>query len=232
MSSRARPPHRPTRLTHQRRGKLLFHDATICQQQWQNGASCHPDGRIDALNWDLLHDGEGNPKNTKSLLWSHRTPPVMAEGTRMSAEEAVRSGIKNILFASREEDEAAAIDAYLKSLSPVPSPRLIDGQLSPAAKRGQALFHSDRVGCHRCHPAPLYTDLRSHNVGSRTPGERTTSFDTPTLVEVWRTAPYLHDGRYPTVKELLREGRHGLPRGRKCLTKQEIDDLVEFVLSL
>jgi len=218
-------------LTRQRRGELLFHDATICQEHWQSCASCHPDGRVDGLNWDLLNDGEGNSKNTKSMLLAHRTAPAMWEGVRMSAEEAVRSGLAHILFAQRPEDEAADIDVYLKSLRPVPSPRLVDGRPSPAAERGRAIFHSERVGCDRCHPAPLYTDRREHNVGTRGPRSRRDRFDTPTLLEVWRTAPYLHDGRYATIEDLLVEGRHGLPRDGE-LSPQDIDDLVEFVLSL
>ena len=52
--------------------------------------------RPDALNWDLLNDGIGNPKNTLSLLLSHQTPPVMITGVRASAEDAVRAGIKYI----------------------------------------------------------------------------------------------------------------------------------------
>ena len=220
-------------LTEQRRGELLFHDATICYQQWQSCASCHPDGRVDGLNWDLMNDGPSNPKNTKSMLLAHRTPPAMAEGVRGTAEIAVRSGLEHILFTDRPEEEAAAIDAYLKSLRPVPSPRLVRGGLSPAARRGQKLFQSDRCGCQRCHPPPLYTDLRMHNVGTRSPHQRNGRFDTPTLVEVWRTAPYLHDGRYTTIRQLLVEGRHGLPRGRAGdLDEQEIGDLAEFVLSL
>lgn len=219
------------RLTLERRGELLFNDATVCYQQWQSCASCHPDGRADALNWDLMNDGAGNAKNTKSMLLSHATPPAMAEGVRMSAEEAVRSGLKHILFTSRPEEEAVAIDTYLKSLRPVPSPRLVDGRLSPAAERGRSLFESRRVGCASCHPAPLTTDLKSHNVGSKNAFERHDRFDTPSLVEVWRTAPYLHDGRYTTVKSLLLEGKHGLYRD-PGLSEREIDDLVEFVLSL
>jgi cytochrome c peroxidase len=46
----------------------LFHDATIGHQSWQSCASCHPDGRAGGLNWDLLNDGIGNPKNTKSVF--------------------------------------------------------------------------------------------------------------------------------------------------------------------
>jgi YVTN family beta-propeller protein len=221
------------KLTLERRGELLFHDATICYQRWQSCASCHPDGRADALSWDLMNDGVGNPKSTKSMLLAHVTPPAMVSGVRMSAEEAVRSGITNILFTFRPEEDAVAIDAYLKSLQPVPSPHLFDGRLSPAAERGQALFQSERIACHKCHPAPLYTDLKSHNVGTRTPYERNERFDTPTLIEVWRTAPYLHDGRYLTIRELLVEGQHGLKRGGNVeLNEQELSDLVEFVLSL
>ena len=85
-------------LTLERRGELLFNDATICYQRWQSCGSCHPDGRTDGLTWDLMNDGVGNAKSTKGMLLSHQTPPAMAEGVRMSAEEAVRSGIRNILF--------------------------------------------------------------------------------------------------------------------------------------
>jgi len=212
-----------------RRGEVLFHDGRVCLESWQSCASCHPDGRADALNWDLLNDGEGNPKNTLSLLWSHRTPPCMASGVRPTAESAVRSGFKNILMSERPEAEAAAIDAWLQSLAPLPSPWLVQGRLSPAAERGRALFHSERAGCAKCHPAPLYSDLKPHDVGTRGELDERAAFDTPTLVEAWRTAPYLHDGRYTTVEQLLTEGKHGRA---SQLSDKEIADLAHFVRSL
>lgn len=216
-----------------RRGELLFNDAMICYQNWQSCASCHPDGRADVLNWDLMNDGSGNFKNTKSLILAHRTPPSMAEGVRETAEEAVRAGLEHILFANRPEEEAKAIDAYVRSLRPVASPYLVDGKLSASAERGRRLFESQRVGCFRCHPAPWYTDRKMHDVGTRGPYGYSDRFDTPTLVEAWRTSPYLHDGRYLTVKELLVEGKHGQkPAGAVGLSESEIGDLVEFVLSL
>ncbi len=223
----------PPSMSVQRRGQLLFDDATICYQNWQSCSSCHPDGRSDCLNWDLMNDGIGNPKNSKSMLLSHQTPPSMAKGVRATAEIAVRSGLSHILFAHRPDDEAEAIDAYLRSLQPAASPHLKDGELSAAARRGAALFESERVGCHRCHPAPLFTDLRTHRMGRTNSRRFENLFDTPTLVEIWRTAPYLHDGQYATMKELLTEGRHGLKRvDGEELREQEIDDLVEYVLSL
>jgi len=220
-------------LTAERRGELCFHDAHFCFQQWQSCASCHPDARADALNWDLLNDGIGNAKNVKSMLLAHRTPPSMIGGIRENAEAAVRSGIRHIQFAVRPEGDAAAIDEYLKSLRPVPSPYLVDGELSEAANRGKELFFSSRVGCVGCHPDPLYTDLKMHNVATRGRYDRRSDFDTPTLIEVWRTAPYMHDGSFTTIQELIGKGRHGKTAGDvESLSEQEVKDLAEFVLSL
>ncbi|MBM4088650.1 MAG: cell surface protein [Planctomycetes bacterium] len=215
-----------------RRGEMLFHDATICRQHWQSCASCHPDGRTDGLNWDLTNDGVGNPKNTKSLVSAHSTPPAMWSGVRPSAEIAVREGLQHVLFADVKEDDAVAIDGYLMSLRPVPGPRHTDGTLSAAAIRGRQLFLSKEVGCGECHPPPLYTDGRMYDVGSEAPFDRRTDFDTPGLIECWRTAPYFHDGRYASLRDLL-AGNHGKPRdGNMRLSETQVQDLIEFLLSL
>jgi cytochrome c peroxidase len=216
-----------------RRGEMLFNDSGLCFQHWQSCASCHPDARVDSFNWDLMNDGLGNPKNVRSMLLAHKTPPAMASGVRETAEEGVRAGITHIQFAVRPEEDAVAIDEYLKALQPVPSPALENGKLSAAAERGKKLFFDAKVGCATCHPEPLYTDLQMHDVDSRGQYDRRSTFDTPTLVECWRTAPYMHDGHYVTLKELFTKGKHGAKGGDiSKLTEQQIDDLVEFVRSL
>ena len=222
------------RLSPERRGEMLFHDAGISFQHWQSCASCHSDARIDGLNWDLMNDGLGNPKNTRSLLFSHKGGPAMSLGVRATAEDAVRAGILHSLFATRSEEDAEAIDAYLKSLRPIPSPYLIDGKLSPAARRGKAIFFDPKVNCGSCHCSPLYADGRLHDVGSRTRYDRPSDkFTTSRLTEVWRTAPYMHDGQYVSIKELLLKGKHGFAPDKPVpLTDKQLDDLVEFVLSL
>jgi YVTN family beta-propeller protein len=227
-------PLGPTpKLTEQRRGEIYFHDADFCFQQWQSCSSCHPNARVDGLNWDLLNDGFGTPKNAKSMLLAHATPPAMSGGVRASAQEAVRAGIRHIQFAVRPEGDARAIDNYLKSLEPIPSPHLVDGRLSAAAERGRQIFFDSQVGCAHCHPAPLYTDLKLHDVNSKGRYDRRDEFDTPTLIEVWRTAPYMHDGHYTTLRQLLDEGHHGHFEGDvKGLTDAQKSDLIEFVLSL
>jgi cytochrome c peroxidase len=214
-----------------RKGEFLFNDAGHCFQQWQSCVSCHPaDARSDGLNWDLLNDGIGNPKNSKSLLLSHETPPVMMTGIRADAETAVRAGIKYIQFASLPDADASAIDAYLKALEPVPSPYLVNGELIESAIRGKTIF--GKAQCNLCHGPPLYTNKQKYEVGTGIGREKHTMFDTPTLIEVWRTAPYLHDGRAATMEEVLvefnPEDKHGVTSN---LSDEEINDLVEFILS-
>lgn len=221
------------------RGEEIFHDATLSFQQWQSCSSCHPDARADGLNWDLLNDGIGNPKNTRSLLNAHRMGVVMWTGVRPSASHAVHSGMKHILFTEPPEDDLKAVDAWLQSLKPTPGP----SRGTAAAERGRKLFFSDSVGCVSCHPPPLYTDgaLRDTDThgphdfingagGARVPQRL---FKTPSLVEVWRTAPYLHDGRYATLQEVIGKGNHGDLRGRTShLAADQIRDLVAFLESL
>jgi YVTN family beta-propeller protein len=222
-------------MTPERKGEFYFHDAGVCFQGWQSCASCHPgDGRVDALNWDLLNDGMGNPKNNKSLLFVHQTPPAMSLGVRESGEQAVRAGIRHILFTVQPPEVGDTLDAYLKTLKPVPSPRLDNGKFSKAAKRGDRLFRDPVVGCAKCHVAPLFTDLKTYDVGTTGQFDRgVKEYDTPTLVEAWRTAPYLHDGSAATIRDVLTTHNRGDLHGRTSqLTPQQIDDLVEYLLSL
>ena len=217
-------------LTTQRRGEMVFSDAHLCFQSWQSCSSCHPDARVDTLNWDLLNDGIGNPKNTKTMLLAHRTPPAMITGIRPDAEAAVRAGFRHIQFAVVEDEIASAVDVYLSSLRPLPSPHLMDGQLSAAATRGKAIF--ERAHCSGCHSGALLTDMMKYNVGTADGLDKGKEFDTPSLVEAWRTGPYLYDGRAATVREVVTKYNPGDNHGTTSdLSEQEIDDLVEYVLS-
>jgi len=211
-----------------RLGEMYFNDATYCFQGWQSCNGCHPDeARTDGLNWDLLNDGMGNPKNCKSMLLAHKTAPAMITGIRPSAEVAVRKGFTHIQFTQIEESHAMAVDNYLKSLVAVPSPYLTDGELSPKAQKGKEVFEC--AGCNSCHPDPYYTDQKRHEIGVQGEYDHQNSWDTPTLIEVWRTGPYLHDGRSATMKEVFSVEKHGL---KNDLSEEELDQLVEYVLSL
>lgn len=208
------------------RGERAFNDANNCYQNWQSCNGCHPgDGRTDGMNWDLMNDGVGNPKNCKSMLYSHVTAPNMISGIRANAEIAVRAGYKHIQFCDVPEDIAVATDAYMKALRPLPSPFLIEGKLSPKAEKGKKVY--EKLHCDVCHNGQYYTDFKMHRIGDDVEFEA--GWDTPTLIEVWRTAPYLFDGRAATMKEVFSVFKHGI---ESKVSDREIDELVEYVNSL
>jgi DNA-binding beta-propeller fold protein YncE len=234
-----------------RLGEQYFHDAGSCLQAWQSCASCHPDGRSDTLYWDLLNDGVGNTKNTKSLLMSALTPPVMWRGVRSDSRMAVRSGIHHIQFAEPRPDQVDAIEQYLLGMPAVPGPALNAdvlespkteeascakchypgvqrGTLTEAAARGKAIFQG-RAGCAACHPHPLFTSMDRVDPGLGSGVQ----YDVPSLVEVWRTAPYLHSGDALSLRETITD--HNLLQKRGAtqhLTERELDDLVQYLRSL
>ena len=221
-------------LTIENRGEMYFSDAMLSKQNWQSCIGCHPDGRADGINWDLVNDGLGNLKNTKSLLYSHKTPPAMVTGIRPDAEYAVRSGIRAILFTPVDEEQAQAMDAYLKAMRPVPSPYLVKGELSAKALEGKDIFEDSEVGCIQCHFGTYFTDQSLHDVGTAVADDAPhTDWDTPTLIECWRTAPYLHDGSAVTIMDVLttrnKDQKHG---HTDQLTREQLEALAEYVLSL
>lgn len=208
-------------------GERIFNDATFCFQNWQSCNGCHPgDARSDGMNWDLMNDGIGNSKNCKSLLYSFFTPPCMISGIRSDAAIADRKGFTHIQFYNIPEEMALQVDAYVKSLKAVPSPYLVNGQLSEKAKQGQKVF--DKLKCGDCHNGEYYTDMQMHRIGEDIEFEK--GWDTPTLREVWRTAPYLFDGRAATMKEVFQVHKHGIED--KKVSEKDIDALVEYVNSL
>jgi len=237
-----------------RRGEARFNDAQLCFQNWQSCASCHPDARVDALNWDLPNDGLGNPKNTRSMLFSHVTPPVMTLGVRADAETAVRKGFIHIQFIVPPEEMMNEVDEYLKSLTPVSSPflnakspltvkktetsclcchypTLQRGKLTPQAQAGKSVFK--KAGCTECHPHPYFTDMQMRDVGTLKGIDEGKKTDTPSLIELWRTAPYLHDGRAATIEDAVFMRNLGDRRGHvDKLSDKEKSALIEYLRSL
>ena len=102
--------------------------------------------------------------------------------------------------------------AYVTSLTQVPrSPyRNANGTLTTAGEAGRQVFIQKNCGA--CHSGRDFTDSVSGNlrdVGTLTPnsgqrlGQPLTGLDTPTLLGIWNTAPYLHDGSAATLMDVL-----------------------------
>lgn len=216
-----------------RQGERLFHDASITLQSWLSCASCHTDARTDGLNWDMLNDGAGNPKNTHTMLYSPNTPPVMSHGQRATAGVAISAGFKAIEFVQPDHAWEVAIGYWLNALSAEPYGKP-GAKKSESAQRGEAVYK--KAECDKCHSGRYYTDLKAYDVGTKGVldlANDSPEFITTTLADLWRTAPYLHDGSAATLKDVLTIKNVGDKHGKTSnLTEQEVDDLVQYQLEL
>ncbi len=115
---------------------------------------------------------------------------------------------------SAELDALAAYVASLGAQSVPKSPfRTASGAFTSQGQAGQAVFES--LNCATCHAGPEFTDSTVgaptlHDVGTirTTSGQRIggplTGLDTPTLIGLFNTAPYFHDGSAPTLEDVFR----------------------------
>jgi cytochrome c peroxidase len=122
--------------------------------------------------------------------------------------------------------------------------------MSPAAKRGVALFFSDRLHCSECHGSvnisgptiftgamPSDPEAFFHDTGI---AAEPAKFRAPTLRNIAVTAPYMHDGSIGTLKDVIAHyaagGKHKRPKSDKvrgfAITPSETDDLVAFLETL
>jgi cytochrome c peroxidase len=221
-----------------RRGERLYYDANGCYQRWLSCNSCHPGARADGMNWDLMNDGFGNSKNTKSHLFAPQTPPSMWTGIRGNAMVGIQAGYKFIEFQAHPQADYDDIHAFMTALTPEPSPYWVNGKLTPDALQGKAIFESAQTRCLECHkPGWYYGDTNKYNVGTLHGADYTsndtTGYIPPNLYELWRTAPYLHDGSAMTMREVLTTFNAGDLHGvTSHLTPNQIDQLAAYMLQL
>jgi YVTN family beta-propeller protein len=234
----------------------------LTSRRWIACASCHPDGHSDGRVWHNPEGLRKTPAmmglaHTHPLHWSADRDEVQdfeytIRGRLMQGPGLLREAMKpkrgfepvelEEHLAGRSKDlDALAVytNSFDFTLSPhIPAP----GKLYPAAERGKALFFSEAVGCARCHSGPYYTDsslqkpFKLHDVGTGQddPSEKMgPKYDTPTLLGVYRTAPYLHHGKAKTLLDVLTTCNKGDKHGKTShLSAAQLDDLVAFLQSL
>ena len=165
------------------------------------------------------------------------------------------------------EDLARVLASYVRSIldGNAPIDRFMNGDrdaLSPRAREGLTIFRG-KGNCTACHVGPTLTDEQFHNTGVawresageagpagkfQDPGRFVVTrrdvdrgaFKTPTLREIARTAPYMHDGSLATLDEVVefynQGGRANPFRDRELrplgLTDAEKQALLAFLRSL
>lgn len=214
-------------------GKQLFYDARddrLAALDYMACASCHEDGGDDGRVWDFTQFGEGL-RNTQTLRgrggldhgllhWTGNFDEVQDfEGQiRMFAGG---SGLMDDLdFAGARTPfgppksgfsaDLDALSAYVGSLKASDGRVTAGFAFSADGAQGADLYHS--MACVSCHGGNGFTDSvlgRRHDIGTidAASGLRDfvtlDGFDTPSLLGLATTPPYLHDGSAATVQDAI-----------------------------
>ncbi len=199
-------------------------------------AGCHFEGGQDGQLWDFTQAGEGL-RNTIALSGRAGTAQGRIHWTAnfdevQDFENDIRLGFGGTGLLTESDflltqdplglpkaglsTDLDNLAAYVQSLNKFAlSPyRNINGELSNQAQLGKKIFFSKP--CYQCHLGENYTDGKKHDVGTIQASSGLgiqqslvgVGFRTPTLKDVWKTAPYLHNGQAATLLQVLQNVTH------------------------
>jgi YVTN family beta-propeller protein len=243
-----------------RLGQHVFFSANsdeypVTKNHWVACATCHMEGRSDAVTWRFAQGPRDTPSNAGGMI-----------GTGFLFRTADRTKVQDYWHTVNVEQggmfdptsQATLLDAleqYVDHGIPLPVPPTTD---PIKVARGAAIFASPQVGCASCHQGARFTDSGAgnptldltgtvvlHDVGTCvTAGyadvphtdvqgdpRAACMFDTPSLSGVASSPPYLHDGSARTLHDVLEQTR-GTMGDISSLTADDEDDLVEYLRSL
>lgn len=207
------------------------------------GLSALPGGMDVSNNFFAPHANNGHfdPLDIPDLRGIRFTAPYGRNGRFATLREFIRNVIVHEF--NGPEPDPILLDgmiAYMNEIDFLPNPNLKpDGTLSetasPAAKRGESIFHRvfkgmDNRSCATCHiPSDNFVDRKRHDIGTvkgSGPYSRDRPLDTPTLLSARFTAPYFHDGSQPSLRAVNEWFNKQFDLG---LTPQQLDDLTAYV---
>ncbi len=176
-------------------------------------------------NFDEVQDFEGQIRNF-ALGTGLMSDTDFHAGTRSEPLGDPKTGL------STDLDALAAYVSSLASFGDSPN-RNADGTFTSAALAGRQVFQQQN--CAQCHSGATFTDSALnvfHDIGSIKPssGKRLdaplTGLDTPTLLGLWSSAPYLHDGSAATLEQAV-SAHNGVN-----LSSGDMSNLVAFLRQL
>ena len=246
-------------------GRRLFFDRRLSRDGSVACVSCHDperaysDGRPVAVGIE----GRMGRRNAPALVNRGYGRLLFWDGRAKSLEEQVLKPIEDpnemdlgIEEASRrvgltKSEISQALASFVRSrlFGDSPYDRFAGGDstaLTADERAGLQLFRG-RANCVACHAGPNLTDERLHNTGIAwrdgrflDQGGGRGDFKTPTLREIARTAPYMHDGSLATLEDVIDYYDRGGNRNQYLdaelhplhLSMEERRDLVLFLRSL
>jgi hypothetical protein len=199
---------------------------------------------VDGLAYDFDIDGVGrNIVDNRNLQGLAGTEPFKWTGLNPSLRVQCGPRFAKVLTRSDPfgEKDLDDLDAFIFSLPPTRTAS--SGPWTEAQKRGRDLFFATKTPdgreipygsrCSTCHRLPLYTDHIPADVGTKGPLDDTGLFDTPHLLGIASSAPYLHDGRAATLEEIWTvynpKDEHGIT---STMNKIQLNDLIEYLKRL
>lgn len=236
-------------------GKQHFYDAAddrLALDNYMSCAACHNDAMGDGRVWDLGSMGEGLRKTIVLkgkgqghgiLHWSSNFDEVQdfegqirelagGAGLMSDTDFQATSDPLGVPKAGLSAD-LDALAAYLASLNQNPLSPFRDGSLSATAQAGAQLVANN--DCTSCHSGSALTDSSTgtlHNIGTLTTasgsrlGQSLTGLDTPTLLGLWNSAPYLHDGSAARIADAV------AAHSSSSFTAGELAQIEAFLLEL
>ena len=209
-------------------GRRLFVDSRLSRDSSLSCATCHDPRRAfsDRGTIAIGIDGRAGQRNVPALINRGYGRAFFWDGRSKSLEEQVVKPIEDpnemdfsVLGAAVRvglsvDDLSRALASYVRSILSGNSPldRFITGDrsaLTPAEQAGLQIFRG-KGNCGVCHIGPNLSDERLHNTGVALRqngfadmGGGRGDFKTPTLREVARTAPYMHDGSVATLEDVV-----------------------------
>jgi len=238
----------PRRRTVARHGRQVLNNAKGTFQNQYACYTCHPDVHEDGLVYNMAGTDMGrNLANVQTLRDIGDIPPYKWNGKNQTIYK--QDGMRFSTILTRNEafthKELDVLVAYIITGNPNP-PNLRfnpNGELTAAQERGKEIFYRthDNYGkeipednrCYTCHPPPYFTNLEMTDVGTLADSDDPMKFDVPQLNNVYESAPYLHDGKAPTLEEIWTmyndNDEHGVANDMR---KDQLNDLVEYLKSI
>ncbi len=217
------------RALQRRIGERSFYETTRSGVSCQ---SCHLHGGSDGSAHNI---GGHTLVATLDSRGQMGTPPYLRDGgypTLGSLDELAATVYRGYL--RHQGGRRVSLQRYLEAQPrPIP-PRQLEGRDLRRERRGLELFV--RARCPLCHAFPAFTNLGQHPREALFPALRGVAgheLDTPSLLGLEESAPYLVDGRAETLRSVFGEHdparRHG---DTAQLTEGELADLVYFLEGL
>jgi YVTN family beta-propeller protein len=176
----------PHEISETRWGEKVFHSADISFGRQFSCRTCHPDGHLDGLTFDIEADGVGtHPVDNRTLRGILDTAPFKWEGHNptLSWQCGPRLAVFFTRLAPYTSKDLAALVRYISTIEAPPNPHRRPEGLTPAQRRGKIVYERTltndgrlirpELRCNTCHNSPYGTDATLTDVGS------TMYFDAP-----------------------------------------------------